>query len=158
MKRTRIFTAGLILGLIGLGACSASQDEVQERSNTVQASPQPQQTQANQATTPQASCRLIESGFGSPGQVNVRAEEVVSGLDVPWGIGFLPNGDMLVSERSGQIRLVQNGTLRPQAVATINVSDRGEGGLLGLATHPDFTNNRFFYVYFTADGLASQSS
>jgi glucose/arabinose dehydrogenase len=81
----------------------------------------------------------------------VRVEEVVTGLDVPWGIAFLPNRDLLVSERSGRVRLVQKGKLRPQAIATINVSDRGEGGLLGIAAHPDVANNRFFYVYFTAD-------
>jgi glucose/arabinose dehydrogenase len=155
MKSLDVFTSGLALGLVGLVACTSSPEQARETPSTTQAVSQQQQAQANQTPAPQASCQLIENGFGSQGQVNVRVEEVVSGLDVPWGIGFLPNGDMLVSERSGQVRLVQNGTLRLQAIATINVSDRGEGGLLGIATHPDVANNRFFYVYFTADSNGS---
>jgi aldose sugar dehydrogenase len=158
MKRTNILTSsGLMLGIVGLLACSPPQAQTPETPDTAQtvsqqpqASPQ-EQAQANQPPAPQASCTLVEDGFGAAGQVNVRVEEVVSGLNVPWGIAFLPNGDMLVSERSGQVRLVQNNTLRPQPIATINVSDRGEGGLLGIAAHPDFANNRFFYVYFTAN-------
>lgn len=93
---------------------------------------------------------MVENGFGSQGQVKVRAEAVVTELDVPWGIAFLPNRDILVSERSRQVRLVQQGKLRPPAIAIISVSDRGEGELLGIAVHPDFASNRFFYVYFTA--------
>lgn len=159
MKSSNVFTTGVALGLISLVACTSSPQQAGETPNATQTVAQQQQLQQAQAqptAAPPASCQLVENGFGSPGQVKVRVEEVVSGLDVPWGIGFLPNGDMLVSERSGQVRLVQNGTLRPQAVATINVSDRGEGGLLGLATHPDFANNRFFYVYYTADGNGAQ--
>jgi aldose sugar dehydrogenase len=96
-------------------------------------------------------CQFVESGFGPTGQVEVRAEEVVSGLDVPWGIIFLENGDLLVSERPGQIRLVQNGQLQPNPVATVNVTPSGEGGLLDIEAHPDFANNRLFYVYYTTD-------
>jgi glucose/arabinose dehydrogenase len=79
----------------------------------------------------------------------VRVEEVVTGLEVPWGIAFLPNGDMLVTERAGRVRLVRDRNLRPQPVATVNVTDSGEGGLLGIAAHPDFNSNRWFYLYYT---------
>lgn len=155
MKRTDIFASGLMLGLIGLVACTASQKQASETPASAQTIPQEQSAEANQTTAQQAGCRLVENGFGPQGQVKVRVEEVVTGLEVPWGIAFLPNNDMLVSERSGRVRLVQNGKLRPQAIATINVNDRGEGGLLGIATHPDFASNRFFYVYFTADANGS---
>jgi glucose/arabinose dehydrogenase len=94
----------------------------------------------------------VEDDFGENGTVNVRVEEVVSGLDVPWGIAFLPNNDMLVTERPGRVRLVQNGQLQPQPVATLSVTARGgEGGLLGIALHPEFASNRFFYLYYTTD-------
>jgi glucose/arabinose dehydrogenase len=76
---------------------------------------------------------------------------VATGLEVPWGIAFLPDGDMLVTERPGRVRLVQNGNLRSQPVATIQVTDSGEGGLLGIAAHPEIASNRLFYVYYTAD-------
>ncbi|WNZ27993.1 PQQ-dependent sugar dehydrogenase [Leptolyngbya sp. NK1-12] len=154
---------------MSLAACTgANQGSVNQTTSSPQVSPEAAptdggeptgagQSQANQSQTNQtvaqnpAVCELVEQGYGPTGQVNVRAETVVSGLEVPWGIAFLPNNAMLVTERPGRVRLVENGSLRPQPVATISVSDRGEGGLLGIATHPDFANNRFFYVYFTAN-------
>lgn len=149
----------LALSLMGLIACTAPQQSSSETSGASAASPKASasangtevEQSVSQAGATQPSCKLVQNGFGAAGQVDVRVEEVVTGLDVPWGIAFLPNNDMLVSERAGRVRLIQNGNLRPQAIATINVSDRGEGGLLGIATHPDVANNRFFYVYFTAD-------
>ncbi|WP_448999142.1 PQQ-dependent sugar dehydrogenase [Myxosarcina sp. GI1(2024)] len=103
------------------------------------------------AVSQRRDCLLVEEGFGTQGQVAVRAEEVVSGLEVPWGIAFLPEGALLVTERAGQIRLVRDGQLQQQPIATIPVAARGEGGLLGIAPHPQFEQNRLFYVYYTAD-------
>ena len=151
MKALHIHTSWLILTLVGLVACTPPQESAGETPGATETISQEAQTAAKPVAAQTASCRLVENGFGPKGQVKVRVEEVVTGLDVPWGIAFLPNRDLLVSERSGQVRLVQKGKLRPQAIATINVSDRGEGGLLGIAAHPDVANNRFFYVYFTAD-------
>jgi len=158
MKQFNLLKNGLLLSIVGLVACTLPQQDGQENPTAAQANAQQQQAQqqAQAKPTPNtAKCQLVEEGFGPQGQVSVRVEEVATGLDVPWGIAFLPNNDMLVSERLGRVRLVQNGKLRPQPVATINVSDRGEGGLLGIATHPDFANNRFFYVYFTANANGS---
>jgi aldose sugar dehydrogenase len=149
--RNRTVIRWLTLILLGLAACTSAQQSASETPSTPATNPEQEQTASNSVSAQQASCTLVENGFGPQGQVKVQVEEVVTGLDVPWGIAFLPNNDMLVSERSGRVRLVQNSQLRPQPVATINVSDRGEGGLLGIATHPDFASNRFFYVYFTAD-------
>jgi glucose/arabinose dehydrogenase len=73
----------------------------------------------------------------------------VTGLEVPWGLAFLPNGDILVTERPGRIRLVAGGVLQPQSIATLQVGETGEGGLLGIALHPNFASNRYFYVYYT---------
>ena len=58
---------------------------------------------------------------------------------------------MLVTERPGRLRLVQNGQLRPEPVATIPTRAGGEGGLLGLALHPGFAQNRFIYLYYTTE-------
>jgi aldose sugar dehydrogenase len=99
------------------------------------------------------SCLLIEDGHGPAGQVQISTETVVSGLEVPWGLAFLPNGDALVTERPGRVRLVrdiaESATLEPQPVATIETGSSSEGGLLGIALHPDFAANRFFYLYVT---------
>jgi glucose/arabinose dehydrogenase len=67
-------------------------------------------------------------------------------------MAFLPNGDMLVTERPGRVRLIQNGTLVTQPVLTVStVNNPGqERGLLGLALDPQFSQNSLFYIYYTA--------
>ncbi|WP_299406004.1 PQQ-dependent sugar dehydrogenase [Acaryochloris sp. IP29b_bin.148] len=140
----KLFTQGIALTLMGAVACTAPQ--VGQTSLVSQSDAETAQTGS--------ACTLVDDGFGPQGTVQVRVEEVVTGLEVPWGIAFLPKDEMLVTERPGRIRLVQKGQLRPQPIATVNVSDRGEGGLLGIATHPDFAQNRFFYIYFTASAEA----
>jgi glucose/arabinose dehydrogenase len=92
----------------------------------------------------------VRDGFGSPGRAPVRAEVVVRGLEVPWGIAFLSSREMLITERPGRVRLVRDFTLVPEPVATIDVVDEAEGGLLGIALHPAFSANGLFYVYLTA--------
>lgn len=81
---------------------------------------------------------------------------VADNLNIPWEIGFLPGGDMLVTERSGTLkRLGKNvKTYRVEEVSPI-----GEGGLLGLAIHPNFLENSWIYLYFstkTENGLQNQ--
>src|ERR687897_1746623 len=86
----------------------------------------------------------IGAGFGEP-------EVVASGLEAPWGLAFLPDGDALVSERdSGRILQVGPGA-EPRAVGTVpGVDAGGEGGLLGLAVSPGFARDQLVYAYFTA--------
>jgi len=107
-------------------------------------------------------CVYIEDGFGPDGTTDVKSETIVSGLEVPWGIAFMPNGDLLVTERPGRIRLVReyNGKaqLEDQPVATFDIPSTSEGGLLGLALHPEFESNRLFYVYVTtSEGGSSKN-
>ncbi len=80
----------------------------------------------------------------------IRVETVVTGLSVPWGIAFLPDGSMLVTERPGRVRRVREGRLDASPVVTIPVAAEGEGGLMGLALHPDFARSPRFFVYYTA--------
>ena len=96
-------------------------------------------------------CTLVESGFGPRGTVAIRVERVVTGLEVPWGIAFLPGGDALVTERPGRVRLLQGGKLMAEPVATLKVAEKGEGGLLGVAADPRFAQNRRFYLYATVE-------
>lgn len=75
-------------------------------------------------------------------------ETIAIGLVTPWSITFLPDGDMLVTERSGQMkRIGDEGKTYPIA----GVRETSEGGLLGVALHPDFSNNQRLYLYFTTD-------
>ena len=94
---------------------------------------------------------------GEPGKVTTpsaaktpgfKVEEVTGGLEHGWDIGFLPDGKILVSERTGKFTLLSNG--RPGATATRLKADtgdvlvQGEGGLLGMVIHPDFATSRLF--------------
>ena len=82
------------------------------------------------------------------------AGEVITGLAVPWGIAFLPDGTALVGERdTGRLLRVSGGSA--DAVGTLDVRSRvdegGETGLLGLALHPAFESNRLLYAYLSTD-------
>jgi len=118
----------------------------------------PEGPPAANAPADRGECMLVESGFGSPGEVAVAAETLVSGLEVPWGIAFLPDGGLLVTERGGQLRLVEGGDLVADPVAQVPVAADGEGGLLGIALHPDFADNRSFYLYRTREGAGGASN
>ncbi|OGY18711.1 MAG: hypothetical protein A2900_02320 [Candidatus Chisholmbacteria bacterium RIFCSPLOWO2_01_FULL_50_28] len=74
-------------------------------------------------------------------------EVVADGLQIPWEILFLPDGKLLVSERPGRLLLI--GTDR-HAIEVSGVRHVGEGGLLGLAMHPDFERNGLLYLYLTS--------
>jgi glucose/arabinose dehydrogenase len=81
---------------------------------------------------------------------HVEVRTVATGLEIPWDIAFLPDGRALVTERRGRVRLLEaDGALRDAPVASVPVSARGEGGLLGLALDPEFSANQFVYLYFT---------
>ncbi len=71
-------------------------------------------------------------------------------LEHPWALAFLPNGDMLVSERPGRLRLIDHqGRLHPDPIAGLpTIAQHGQGGLLDIALHPDFANNRWVYFSF----------
>lgn len=82
-----------------------------------------------------------------------RIVPVVGGLDHPWGLAFLPNGGMLVTERSGQLRIVRDSVLDPKPIEGVpNVYASGQGGLLDVALHPNFKGNRLVYLSFAGRG------
>ncbi|HEY4769778.1 MAG TPA: PQQ-dependent sugar dehydrogenase, partial [Myxococcales bacterium] len=102
-----------------------------------------------------AACLLEKSdAWGPDGTVPLRAETVVSGLEVPWSFAFLPGGDVLVSERPGRVRLLQHGKLAARPVLTVKTADTSEGGLLGIAVNPRDESQLFLYV--TAPGPENQ--
>lgn len=96
-------------------------------------------------------CTVVREGDGPRGAVNVRAERVVAGLEVPWGIAFVTPAAMLVTERKGRLRLVTGNVLVPEPVATIPVHAESESGLLGIALAPSFATTRQFFLYLTVD-------
>jgi glucose/arabinose dehydrogenase len=87
-----------------------------------------------------------------------RVETVAEGLDTPWSIAFLPDGRMLVTEKAGRLRLIEEGKLLPEAVGGVPpVWSEGQGGLLDVAVHPDYAKNGWIYLSLSdpgADGTA----
>ncbi|MEU3273570.1 PQQ-dependent sugar dehydrogenase [Saccharomonospora sp. NPDC006951] len=77
--------------------------------------------------------------------VSLRVDEVVTGLEHGWDIGFLPGDRILITERPARLKVVDaNGAVSDVAADLSDVHVRGEGGLMGLAVHPDFERSREF--------------
>jgi glucose/arabinose dehydrogenase len=79
--------------------------------------------------------------------------KVVQGLAHPWGMAFLPNGDILITERIGRLRVVRNGELDPLPVVGVpKVALGGQGGLLDIVLHPQFSENRLIFLAYAGPG------
>ena len=81
-------------------------------------------------------------------ELGIEIQTVAENLKVPWGIAFAPNGTIYFTERSGDLRVIQNGQLNPNPIASFQVG-KGEGGLLGITLDPNFENNSYLYLYYT---------
>lgn len=91
-----------------------------------------------------------------------RVVTIAEGLENPWSLAFLPNGDMLVTERVGRLRVIRNGSLVPEPIEGVpTVVARGQGGLLEVAVHPQYESNGYIYLTFSkpnADGSQSTTA
>lgn len=84
-----------------------------------------------------------------------KVETVASGLEVPWAFAWMPNGDMLFTERRGRVRIIEKGQVRAEAVYTVpDVEPTSESGLMDISLHPQFASNDFVYLAYSyrADG------
>ncbi|MDQ8195360.1 PQQ-dependent sugar dehydrogenase [Coraliomargarita sp. SDUM461004] len=84
------------------------------------------------------------------GGYDFRLEPVIEGLQTPWSIYFLSTTEALITERSGQLRLWRAGQLSEPITATPKVITQGQGGLLEVAAHPDYLDNGWIYLGFSA--------
>lgn len=85
----------------------------------------------------------------SASAVDYRVDTIASGLDHPWSLAFLPEGDVLVTERIGRLRLITAGALREAPVAGVpEVFASGQAGLFEVALDPQFDDNRLLYLSF----------
>lgn len=139
--RSRLVLGSLVLSL-GVSGCSSPDGEPIPRvtqPTDLPSQPTPSDTESD---TPSAS-----PGRGGPPQV---ADTLVEGLEVPWGVDFLPDGRAVVTERiSGRVvRVGTDGTVTPLGRVPAAVP-QGEAGLLGVAVSPDFDTDRTLYLYLT---------
>ncbi len=110
-------------------------------------------------------------GLGSVGAVQAQSDvttsvlhdfkivTVADGLQIPWSMAWLPNGDMLITERVGRLRIVRDGQLLPDAVPGVPevFTTGGQSGLFDVLPHPDFADNQYLYLSF-AKPLAEQGA
>lgn len=129
MTMLRLALVALLLALTSCGSSEHTED-----SNSP--APTTSQTPATSDTSPRSDEPTV----------------LVSNLQVPWGLAFLPSGDALVSERdTGRILRVPRGGGEPSVVMRVpGVQAQGEGGLLGLAVSPTYARDRLVYAYFTS--------
>lgn len=81
-----------------------------------------------------------------------KQEILVTNLEVPWAITFIGGNNLLVNERKGDVRLIENNKLLENPLSTINIKQIGESGLHGIAIHPKFNDNQFIFLYYTYSG------
>lgn len=100
---------------------------------------------------PITSCaQSIQEGNVQSGELSFKVVTVADGLENPWAIAFLPDGDLLVTERPGRIRIIRNGVLLDREVTGLPAVRTGnQGGLLDLILHPDFSTNRLVYISYS---------
>ena len=83
----------------------------------------------------------------------IEVSTVVTGLSHPWSLAFLPDGDMLVTEREGRLRRIHDGVLQRRAISgTPRVHSSGQEGLLDVALHPQFAQNHLLYLTYSKPG------
>ncbi len=82
--------------------------------------------------------------------VDYRLLKITDELNEPWGLAFLPNGDLLVTELSGSMKRVSNGKVSDPIHNVPEVLYEGQGGLMDVVLHPNFTTNNLVYLTYAA--------
>ncbi|WP_448605063.1 PQQ-dependent sugar dehydrogenase [Thermoleptolyngbya sp.] len=154
-------TAGYLVALVSLMGCAASTQvqpaapdtapsaiapvDIPSDASSAEAPAAPRVAAA--ASEADAAIAPVLSGAIAQ-QQGIQQTTIAENLEHPWGIAWLPNGDMLVTERPGRLRMIRNGQLDPTPIPGVPpVLAVGQGGLLDIALHPQFAENR--WVYFT---------
>ena len=100
-----------------------------------------------------------ESNLPLPaGTPKMRVDTVATNLEIVWSMRFAPDGRMFFTERPGRVRVFENGKLRTASLFTVpDVELSGESGLMGMALHPMFADNRFLYLAYAYQASGKQA-
>jgi len=102
-------------------------------------------------------CGQKESVKSDAGTIAVT--NLADGLTHPWGMAFLPDGRLLVTERAGELRILNTDTTLSEPLAGVpEVFAQGQGGLLDVALHPDFSSNQMVYLSFAEPNAEGEAS
>jgi glucose/arabinose dehydrogenase len=86
-------------------------------------------------------------------KLKFKVDTITNQLSNPWGIAFLPDGRILVTERAGEIRIVKDGKLLEEKISGVpKVVAEGQGGLLDIQLHPDYKSNGWIYLSYSKPG------
>ena len=86
--------------------------------------------------------------------LGVKVETVAENLDIPWSIVWDPDGTIFFTERNGNVRIIQDGIVSEKPILSLNVGGF-EGGLLGIALDPNYSENHYIYLYYTYNNFFS---
>jgi len=86
--------------------------------------------------------------------LGVKVETFADNLDIPWSIAWTPDGTIFFTERSGSLRVIQDGVVLDKPILSLDVGGV-EGGLLGIALDPNYSENHFIYLYYTYNDFIS---
>ena len=90
-------------------------------------------------------------------ELGVRVEVVANNLTVPWSMDWTPDGVIIFTERNGHLRIIEDGHLLHDPLLSLGVGGV-EGGMLGVAVDPDYSDNHFIYLYFTQNEFLSTTN
>ena len=101
----------------------------------------------------------VTQALSLPAATTVTPQTMVADLEAPWGMAFLPNGDLLVTELLGKLRYVKAGaswSLEAQEITSVpTVTAGGQGGLMDVTLHPNFSRNKLIYLSFSVGDEAA---
>ena len=127
--------AALVMGLLVTAEYPAAQ------------TPPDSANQAPQFPSTENSLRSVDENTEAEPVPDLSVDEFVSGLSIPWGIAFTPDGTMLFTEKSGVLRArLADGTIQPVTADLDDLFASGETGLMAIVVDPDFATNRRFYT------------
>ena len=86
--------------------------------------------------------------------LGVKVETLAENLDIPWSIVWAPDGTIFFTERSGNVKTIQNGIVSERSIFSVEVGGV-EGGLLGMAMDPNYSENHYVYLYYTYNDFLS---
>ena len=93
---------------------------------------------------------LCLSIFANHHEEPYKLEVIAEDLSFPWGIAFISNEEILITEKTGELRLISQGVLLPDPISGVPESlFKGQGGLEGIVLHPNFKNNQYIYLSFS---------
>ena len=100
-----------------------------------------------------------DAGIVNTEKVSFQVQTFIDGFEIPWGMAFLPDNRMLVTDRIGDLWIVAiDGKDKVKVIGEVpNVRSKGQGGMLDVEVHPDFNNNSYIYLSYSDDDLNNKS-